>query len=53
MAKVADAVIVCALVLALDIAAGLLGILAQAARNQQVRLQIYIFVTFFRFCLLI
>ena len=51
MAKVADAVIVCALVLALDIAAGLLGILAQAARNQQV--QIYIFVTFFRFCLLI
>lgn len=36
MAKVADAIIVCALVLALDVAAGVLG-LVQAARNQQVR----------------
>jgi hypothetical protein len=47
MAKVADAVIVCALVLVLDMAAGLLG-LVQAARNQQVRLQKLYICNFFQ-----
>lgn len=42
MAKVTDAVIVCAVVLALDMAAGILAILAQDARNK-VRFQCYSF----------